>query len=113
MLKDAGFYAGPIDGRSGPRTKDATRRWEAATGGAQQYPYTDIDWDPPEAVEEPILKLVRLVIGQRFDENRKMVPIRDEERIKLRNEMPKWQAQVKDPRWRKLLKWWNEGRPGD
>jgi hypothetical protein len=75
--------------------------------------YTDIEWDPPEAVEEPILSLVRLVIGQRFDENRKMVPIPDEERIKLRSEMPKWQRQVKDPRWQKLLKWWNDGRPGD
>jgi hypothetical protein len=59
--------------------------------------YTDIEWDPPEAVEEPILDLVRLVIGKRFDENRKMVPIPDEERIKLRNEMPKWLGQVKDP----------------
>jgi hypothetical protein len=41
------------------------------------------------------------------------VPSPGEERVKLRNEMPKWQGQVKDPRWRKLLECWNKGRPGD
>ena len=35
--------------------------------------YTDIEWDPPEAVEEPILDLVQFVIGQGFDENWQMV----------------------------------------
>jgi Archaeal ATPase. len=84
---------------------------------AEDGTYTDIEWDPPEVIEEPILNLVRIVIGQKFDENRKMggrmATISDEERIKLRNEMAKWQGQVKDPRWRKLLEWWNKGRPGD
>ena len=31
-LKDAGFDPGPIDGRWGRRTEDATRRWQASTG---------------------------------------------------------------------------------
>jgi hypothetical protein len=73
--------------------------------------YTDIEWDPPEAVEEPILKLVRLVIGKAFDENRNPVPIPDEKRILMRKELET--AKVKDPRWRKLLDWWIKGRPGD
>jgi len=73
--------------------------------------YTDVEWDPPEAIEEPILDLARLVIGQRFDENRKMVPIPDKERIELRKELET--AKVKDHRWRKLLDSWNRRRPGN
>jgi hypothetical protein len=80
-------------------------------GAASPVYYTDIEWDPPDAVEEPILRLVRLVVGEEFGENRKIVPIPDTERIKLRNEMALWQ--VKDRRWRKLLDWWNQGRRGD
>jgi hypothetical protein len=115
MLKDAGFFPGPIDGLWGQGTEDATRKWEAATGGAQQsYRYTDIEWDPPdppEAIEKPILNLVGLVIGKTLDKNRKPVQIPDEKRIELRKELET--AKVKDRRWQKLLKWWNEGRPGD
>ena len=73
--------------------------------------YIDIEWDPPEAVEEPILDLARLVIGKRFDENREMVSIPDEKRIELRKKLET--AKVKDPRWRKLLDWWIQGRPSD
>ena len=62
--------------------------------------YTDIEWDPPEAFEEPILHLVDFVIGQTFDENWKPVRIPDEKRIELRKELEA--AKVKDPRWRKL-----------
>ncbi|PYL26102.1 MAG: hypothetical protein DMF44_00845 [Verrucomicrobia bacterium] len=39
--------------------------------------------------------------------------ITGEERVILRNTISKWQGQVKDPRWQKLLKWWIDGRLGD
>ena len=39
----------------------------------------------------------------------KWFQIPDEERIELRRELET--AKVKDARWQKLLKWWNEVRP--
>ena len=72
---------------------------------------TDIEWDPPEAVEKPVLGLVPLVVGWESDEDRNMVLIPDKKRTDLRKDLET--AKVKDPRWQKLLKWWNEERPGD
>jgi WD40 repeat protein len=71
--------------------------------------YTDLEWDPPTEIEEPIRKLVELLVDRKYDENGELVSIERKDRIKLRREMPTWQ--VKDPRWRKLLDWWIAGRP--
>jgi WD40 repeat protein len=71
--------------------------------------YIDLEWDPPMEIEEPIRKLVELLVDRKYDENGALVSIERKDRIKLRREMPTWQ--VKDPRWRKLLDWWIAGRP--
>ena len=65
--------------------------------------FIDLEWDPPTVIEEPIHKLVELLI-RRKDK----APA---ERFELRKEMPKWKA--KDPRWQKLLDWWTAGRPDE
>jgi WD40 repeat protein len=65
--------------------------------------FIDLEWDPPTEIEEPIHKLVELLI-RRKDK----APA---ERFELRKEMPKWKA--KDPRWQKLLDWWAAGRPDE
>jgi WD40 repeat protein len=63
----------------------------------------DVEWDPPTVMEEPIHKLVELLI-RRKDK----APA---ERFELRKEMSMWKA--KDPRWQKLLDWWTAGRPDE
>jgi hypothetical protein len=65
--------------------------------------FIDLEWDPPTEIEEPIHKLVELLI-RRKDK----APL---ERFELRKEMPEWKA--KDPRWQKLLDWWTAGRPDE
>ena len=65
--------------------------------------FIDLEWDPPTVIEEPIHKLVELLIRRK-----NKAPA---ERFELRKEMPKWKA--KDPRWQKLLDWWTAGRPDE
>ena len=67
--------------------------------------FIDLEWDPPTVIEEPIHKLVELLISRK-DPNKAPA-----ERFELRKEMPKWKA--KDPRWQKLLDWWTAGRPDE
>ena len=69
--------------------------------------YIDLEWDPPTEIEEPVHKLVQLLVAREHDDD-KTIP---EKRFKLRQEMPKWKA--KDPRWQRLLDWWNAGRPNE
>ena len=69
--------------------------------------FIDLEWDPPTEIEDPIHKLVELLI-RRTPKDPDTAPAM---RFELRKEMSRWKA--KDPRWQKLLDWWTAGRPDE
>ena len=71
----------------------------------------DIPWSPPARMEPNVEALTEYVAGVHFDDLQRLMP------LEIRERWERWQrlekAQLAEPEWQELLRWWQEGRPGN